>query len=621
MKQICVALLFLFFVSSTVFAADFVPVNKLDISVPDFVQYDFDGSNVDISVEVMGTAGRAYLVVETTGLAGVTPYIRNGRVGWHTVSGIDTTVYTSTGDDLQKGQKYITWSGKDNDGNNVAEGEYTYYVWAFDYVNLIQPAMPMADYDRNNAQARMLLQVTDGDGAVLAKPWISTLGRGRYAGQPIVTDEEIAAETFNCWMRWSLGNDPLNIELVETSSLGLPEGWNARPEAFGRAPYDPADFNNVVCWTSYEEMTTQKLRKFKLVPNGIGEELTDWGEDLTWSYETTDHHTGGFDIVEDTYYCVPIWLYSKSSANSYLLISDLDGNKVEDVYLTEMDKADYVQEHGEVLQAGAPNGGMAFLNDTRMMSGSIWCFQCVYDPVRYVESGNYEDFMIAINEEGDGFIDKGYSVDNPFPDFCYAEDPPWNYGMWGGEDGFVLVGTQSGGPTSWVLFAPDMTGVATCARAGVDEEGETGVMTVNYDCPYDGIYIRPRGWRLPEQRTGYEGLGMAYLGFDSGTGMIAKEPPGTGVATAAPGAFAVAQSSPNPANPTTTISFSIPEAGNVSVDVFNVAGQRVDTLVNNFMDAGSHSVVWDGSSLASGVYFYTVTSGEFSKTMKMTLLN
>jgi len=317
-KHAFLALALLFLDSSTVFAADFVPTNKLDIDVPDFVQYNFDGSSVDIPVEVMGVAARAYLVVETTGLEGVTPYTNNGRVGWHTVSGIDTTVYASAGDDLQKGQTFITWSGKDNDGNNVAEGDYTFYVWAYDYQNLYQAATPMADYDRSVSQNRTLLQTTAQDGSVLPKPWLSTVTSGNTMGN------NPASEVTHMWGRWSIGNDPYNAELIETCELGLPEGWNATAGAFGRSPYDPADFNNIFHWTSYEEMTTQKLRKFTLVPNGVAEELTDWGEDLTWGYETTDHHSGGFDIIEDTYLCVPIWLYSKSSANSYLLIADLD---------------------------------------------------------------------------------------------------------------------------------------------------------------------------------------------------------------------------------------------------------------------------------------------------------
>ena len=85
-------------------------------------------------------------------------------------------------------------------------------------------------------------------------------------------------------------------------------------------------------------------------------------------------------------------------------------------------------------------------------------------------------------------------------------------------------------------------------------------------------------------------------------------------------AFAVEQNSPNPFNPTTSISYTIPEANHVTVDIFNVAGQKVDTLVNDFMDAGKHSAVWDASGFSNGVYFYTVKSGDFSRTMKMTLL-
>ncbi|MFC1574049.1 T9SS type A sorting domain-containing protein, partial [Candidatus Latescibacterota bacterium] len=87
-----------------------------------------------------------------------------------------------------------------------------------------------------------------------------------------------------------------------------------------------------------------------------------------------------------------------------------------------------------------------------------------------------------------------------------------------------------------------------------------------------------------------------------------------------PAAFAVDQNSPNPFNPTTSISFKLTEAGNVSVEVFNVAGQKIDTVANEFMSSGSHSVTWNASGFSAGIYFYTVKSGDFSRTMKMTLL-
>ena len=77
---------------------------------------------------------------------------------------------------------------------------------------------------------------------------------------------------------------------------------------------------------------------------------------------------------------------------------------------------------------------------------------------------------------------------------------------------------------------------------------------------------------------------------------------------------------PNPFNPSTTISFSIPEKSNVSVDIYNITGQKIKTLINGPMSAGEHFVRWDAGGCSAGVYFYKVKAGKFEKTMKMTLL-
>ena len=71
---------------------------------------------------------------------------------------------------------------------------------------------------------------------------------------------------------------------------------------------------------------------------------------------------------------------------------------------------------------------------------------------------------------------------------------------------------------------------------------------------------------------------------------------------------------------TTTIHFTLAEAGNVTVDIFNVAGQKIDTVVNESMAKGSHSVSWDASNFSAGIYFYSVKANGNAKTMKMTLL-
>ena len=92
-----------------------------------------------------------------------------------------------------------------------------------------------------------------------------------------------------------------------------------------------------------------------------------------------------------------------------------------------------------------------------------------------------------------------------------------------------------------------------------------------------------------------------------------------------PDEYALFQNAPNPFNPETTIRFSLGTAGRAEMIVFNVVGQRVRTLIDGDLDAGTHNVRWDGTddngrSVASGLYFYRLTSDNFTETKKMALL-
>ncbi|RJP79585.1 MAG: T9SS C-terminal target domain-containing protein [Candidatus Zixiibacteriota bacterium] len=82
----------------------------------------------------------------------------------------------------------------------------------------------------------------------------------------------------------------------------------------------------------------------------------------------------------------------------------------------------------------------------------------------------------------------------------------------------------------------------------------------------------------------------------------------------------MASVSPNPFNPTAMISYDLPEAADVKLTVYNVAGAEVAQLVNGRRDAGSHVVAFDGSHLASGVYLYKLQAGNLTFTEKMILL-
>jgi len=87
-----------------------------------------------------------------------------------------------------------------------------------------------------------------------------------------------------------------------------------------------------------------------------------------------------------------------------------------------------------------------------------------------------------------------------------------------------------------------------------------------------------------------------------------------------PDDFALLGNYPNPFNASTAISYELPTDARVKLEVYNISGQKVATLVNGQQEAGYRSVTWEGSEAASGVYFYKLTGGDFTEVKRMTLL-
>ena len=87
-----------------------------------------------------------------------------------------------------------------------------------------------------------------------------------------------------------------------------------------------------------------------------------------------------------------------------------------------------------------------------------------------------------------------------------------------------------------------------------------------------------------------------------------------------PATYNLSQNYPNPFNPSTTIEFSLPEKQNVKLEIFNMLGQRIETLINNEVSAGYHKVNFNASRLASGVYIYRIQAGSFATARKMMLI-
>ncbi|MFC2094035.1 aryl-sulfate sulfotransferase [Bacteroidota bacterium] len=84
--------------------------------------------------------------------------------------------------------------------------------------------------------------------------------------------------------------------------------------------------------------------------------------------------------------------------------------------------------------------------------------------------------------------------------------------------------------------------------------------------------------------------------------------------------YSIGQNYPNPFNPNTKIRFSIPQSENVVIDVYNIQGEKIESLVDQEMQAGNYKINFNGNGLASGMYFYKIIAGSFTKMKKMILL-
>jgi hypothetical protein len=165
---------------------------------------------------------------------------------------------------------------------------------------------------------------------------------------------------------------------------------------------------------------------------------------------------------------------------------------------------------------------------------------------------------------------------------------------------------------------------------------EATAVTVGRDTVYaavdNEIYFLPFGsasWTLGHAYP--VGTRVNFLYFDDllvGTDTGLYQHPSNGVISsvrqsekaAVPELYRLAQNYPNPFNPTTTIQYTLVKGQTVEIKVFDILGREMATMVSGFREAGSHSVTFDASHLANGVYFYSIRAEGFSKTRKMILM-
>ena len=153
------------------------------------------------------------------------------------------------------------------------------------------------------------------------------------------------------------------------------------------------------------------------------------------------------------------------------------------------------------------------------------------------------------------------------------------------------------------------------------------IVLTNFDwAPTDSVFMNTNPFVLPSLKNGTHKVFLNSLSYidlpirqTTGSNVVdnfIRENNGNNE----PESFSLEQNYPNPFNPTTTINYSIASAGKVELKVYDLLGREVMTLVNDFKNAGSHSVLFNALNLSSGVYFYRINSGSFSDVKKMILV-
>jgi len=147
-------------------------------------------------------------------------------------------------------------------------------------------------------------------------------------------------------------------------------------------------------------------------------------------------------------------------------------------------------------------------------------------------------------------------------------------------------------------------------RPAANGPAGTGATTVN-DPFIDNVdYIGAFNPNAPLWTNGWSALDNNNV-----TGIVDEQ-----ISTVIPEDYKLEQNYPNPFNPSTTIEYQIRKAGVVEIAVYNVAGQKVASLINGFKSAGSYAVTWDATDLASGLYYYTLKAENVVETRKMILM-
>ncbi len=715
--------------ASPLFSRDFAPA-ALQISAPEVVQYYFCIDEMKMPVTVSGTDATVIFSLFTKDYAAGIRNIRNGYLGWHYVNLVDTCIYVSAPYEFSPGTHEIVWDGRASTGTRVGQGEYYYYLWAYDHEGTGETVSRYMDFTPSGDS----FLTHDSEGYPLVNPVFFSGGNTYHTGKE---------PTMVTRSKWIVGSDPYDESFVETTSF---YAWIDR----GALAFYPDNkdffFSSMFVPLSAEyhgNSQSQVMRKFRWVPNGEAQLQKDWGEEgvsLIDSWIPPEwFHTSGVFSDGDYFLHFVNMRESDGEYETELVTVDIEDGQIVD----EIDLGPWWIDKDDADDGGLKFAGPATIGakDGYLIFGSH--SSCLIQFINiYLGLENKSDFLAWENGNGDFIGDRNFREDALRPWLCHdSGNARRAFSLGIDKNNFVNFPAYDIGDVSFGLLGPDGTGIGYFTLAGENSITNPVMSIVDYGSAYDGMYYRDTAavpdssgirfvgsdciqgiivgmWDIFESYHYKIGpyctgniaslsftqevisfihktfSGIIEIGVFSPSGMslgmyrlyrkspdsitvivsgddpISPELDGiienepiilriwdydtateylvdavtesgelryhqdsvtvvdsliifdvTGVhEKTQPQEFSLSQNYPNPFNAVTSISFNLPQDRFVTLKIFNVLGEEVETCAADVFSAGTHTVEWDAATYSNGIYLYRLEARSFARTKKLMLL-
>ena len=281
----------------------------------------------------------------------------------------------------------------------------------------------------------------------------------------------------------------------------------------------------------------------------------------------------------------------------------------------------------------------AYVHDCRVLNDTIWASNIYTGKTAIINATNKNSLTTVrtFNSYPVSTISTHNSALTTDRKYLYTtneiDNPPGQLFIWNVQDlsAITFVGQwQPTGITSTIVHNVEIYG-----NYAVVAHYTSGIRVLDISNPVAPVEVAWYDTYKRDNSTDYLGCWGVFMfpsgkiigsDTDSGLYVVKTDFVITGIGTggytnsSVPEKYTLDQNYPNPFNPSTNLEFGIPEKEFVSLKVYNAAGMEVSALVNEVKQAGNYNVRFDGSNLSSGIYFYTIKSGDFESTKRMILL-